>query len=110
MQMDEITQQNAALVEEAAAASQAMVEQAQALNGMIAGYQVGAEEHAPSAPLKSGVVDKAAAERRKPARPWTKPAARTADARAQASGAALHVPAARKAAASGGKDDEWKEF
>ena len=31
MQMDEVTQQNAALVEEAAAASQAMVEQAMLL-------------------------------------------------------------------------------
>ena len=38
MQMDQTTQQNAALVEEAAAASQAIVEQAQALNGMIARY------------------------------------------------------------------------
>ena len=43
MQMDETTQQNAALVEEAAAASQAIVEQAQALNGMIARYNVGGE-------------------------------------------------------------------
>ena len=41
MQMDETTQQNAALVEEAAAASQAIVEQAQALNAMIARYNVG---------------------------------------------------------------------
>ena len=43
MQMDQTTQQNAALVEEAAAASQAIVEQAQALNGMIARYNVGGE-------------------------------------------------------------------
>ena len=41
MQMDQTTQQNAALVEEASAASQAIVEQAQALNGMIARYNVG---------------------------------------------------------------------
>ena len=41
MQMDQTTQQNAALVEEASAASQAIVEQAQALNGMIARYDVG---------------------------------------------------------------------
>ena len=41
MQMDETTQQNAALVEEASAASQAIVEQAQSLNGMIARYNVG---------------------------------------------------------------------
>ena len=43
MQMDQTTQQNAALVEEASAASQAIVEQAQALNGMIARYNVGGE-------------------------------------------------------------------
>ena len=40
MQMDQTTQQNAALVEEASAASQAIVGQAQALNGMIARYKV----------------------------------------------------------------------
>ena len=40
MQMDQTTQQNAALVEEASAASQAIVEQAQALNAMIARYKV----------------------------------------------------------------------
>jgi methyl-accepting chemotaxis protein len=40
VQMDQTTQQNAALVEEASAASQAIVEQAQALNGMIARYRI----------------------------------------------------------------------
>ena len=46
MQMDQTTQQNAALVEEASAASQAIVEQAQSLNGMIARYNVGGESAA----------------------------------------------------------------
>jgi methyl-accepting chemotaxis protein len=41
MQMDQTTQQNAALVEEAAAASQAIVEQAVTLSGMISFYDVG---------------------------------------------------------------------
>ena len=41
MRMDEGTQQNAALVEEAAAASEAIVRQAHALNDMIARYKVG---------------------------------------------------------------------
>jgi methyl-accepting chemotaxis protein len=40
-QMDEMTQQNAALVEEAAASSQSIVEQVQALNAMVARYRVG---------------------------------------------------------------------
>jgi methyl-accepting chemotaxis protein len=40
MQMDQTTQQNAALVEEASAASEAIVEQAEALNVMIARYKI----------------------------------------------------------------------
>jgi methyl-accepting chemotaxis protein len=51
MQMDQTTQQNAALVEEASAASQAIVEQAQALNGMIARYKV--DETAERAPKRA---------------------------------------------------------
>ena len=53
MQMDQTTQQNAALVEEASAASQAIVEQAQSLNGMIARYNVGGESAAARAGRES---------------------------------------------------------
>ena len=53
MQMDQTTQQNAALVEEASAASQAIVEQAQSLNGMIARYNVGGESAAGKAGCES---------------------------------------------------------
>ena len=89
MQMDETTQQNAALVEEAAAASQAIVEQAQALSALVAHFDVGAAEdratpsHAPRA-----------AERRLKDRPWSKTAVKPA-------------AAGRKAA---GSDAEWSEF
>lgn len=41
-QMDEMTQQNAALVEQAAASSQSIVEQIQALNATVARYRVSA--------------------------------------------------------------------
>ena len=41
MQMDEMTQQNAALVEEASAASHSMAEQARSLSQMMARYQLG---------------------------------------------------------------------
>jgi methyl-accepting chemotaxis protein len=61
MQMDRSTQQNAALVEQAAAASQAIVEQAHALNQMISGYRVSDEELAAAA---------APGERRGSERPW----------------------------------------
>jgi methyl-accepting chemotaxis protein len=42
MQMDETTQQNAALVEQAAASSESIVEQVAALNQMVSRYQAGA--------------------------------------------------------------------
>jgi methyl-accepting chemotaxis protein len=42
IQMDEMTQQNAALVEEAAASSHSIVEQIQALNAMVARYEAAA--------------------------------------------------------------------
>ena len=45
MQMDELTQQNAALVEEATAASQAMSEQARALDEMMSRYDVDTAAH-----------------------------------------------------------------
>jgi methyl-accepting chemotaxis protein len=90
MQMDQTTQQNAALVEEASAASQAIVEQAQTLNAMIDRYNVGGE----AAIGKPSKAAPAAAERRSTARPWTnRPAAA--------------VEAPRKAV---GSDTEWKEF
>jgi methyl-accepting chemotaxis protein len=67
MQMDETTQQNAALVEQAAAASQAIVEQAQALSTMVAQFNAGSPDEHPVA----GVAPRAA-ERRAPERPWPK--------------------------------------
>jgi methyl-accepting chemotaxis protein len=63
MNMDQTTQQNAALVEQAAAASQAIVEQAQALNQMISGYRVAAGDQA-GEQHESG--------RRSAERPWTR--------------------------------------
>ena len=96
MQMDQTTQQNAALVEEASAASQAIVEQAQTLNAMIDRYNVGGDAVAgkPAARSSANAVP-AATERRSAARPWANRVAAAAEA------------PARKAA---GSDTEWKEF
>jgi methyl-accepting chemotaxis protein len=97
MQMDQTTQQNAALVEEASAASQAIVEQAQALNGMIARYNVGGENVGKPAVNAAP----AGAERRSQARPW-------ANRKAPVSGGGkTSVAASRKAV---GDESEWKEF
>jgi methyl-accepting chemotaxis protein len=98
MQMDQTTQQNAALVEEASAASQAIVEQAQTLNTMIDRYNVGGEAARPAA--KAAPV---ATERRTAARPWANRAA-PANSAPKAASAAAPV---RKAV---GDDSEWKEF
>ncbi len=51
-QMDEMTQQNAALVEQAAAASESIVEQIQALNQMVAHYHA---EEAPARDDRQGI-------------------------------------------------------
>ncbi len=93
MSMDETTQQNAALVEEAAAASQAIVQQALALNTIVSRYHVAGDSG-------SSVAAPKAAERRSKDRPWTKGASRPASATAPA----------RKVAGGGGRDAEWTEF
>jgi methyl-accepting chemotaxis protein len=87
MQMDEGTQQNAALVEEAAAASQAIVEQVISLNTLVARYQVRGDAKAAS--------DSQA--RR----------ARAHAPRAPQPRAAVEPPPVRKAV---GDDAEWTEF
>jgi methyl-accepting chemotaxis protein len=106
MQLDELTQQNAALVEEASAASQSMADQARGLNQAMQKYrvdgsqQVVATQAAPTvtAAAPAAGARAATAERRKPSRPWAAPktAARAA------------TPVA--APAIGGADPVWKEF
>ena len=111
MEMDGTTQQNAALVQKAASASDAIVEHARSLNAVIARYQIGQGATPTMTP---------AVERRTPARPWSagaaldksaqlKPApaqARTAAATA-APKAASGIPAARLPDT---RDSDWREF
>ncbi len=140
MQMDELTQQNAALVEEATAASQAMAEQVRGLNEMLARFQVGMAEISAPAPSAAAHAPKPAtaatatprAERRGANRPWAGRGgakARTQKASAQARSAAVPggraasagerpVAAPSPAAARGNgtlgagdaSDSEWQEF
>ena len=103
MQLDELTQQNAALVEQASAASQSMAEQARALNDSMQRYKVNGQAAAAASLVASmlapPVATATAAERRKPGRPWS-PAATTAPAAAK--------PAVSAADSIG--DPIWKEF
>jgi methyl-accepting chemotaxis protein len=102
MQMDELTQQNAALVEQATAASQAMAQQAGELNEMMGRYELAASL-APATPRAGAPARSAPAaqpERRRPSRPWT--------------GARANRPAGpartRAEALSNGTDSDWQEF
>ncbi len=97
--MDDVTQQNAALVEEASAAAQALTEQASNLTQLIARYKVGegaaGEAHrAPAAAARPAAAP--AVERRAPTRPLT--------------GKKRPAPAASPAAANGAAAEEWKDF
>ncbi|KQV89830.1 chemotaxis protein [Massilia sp. Root351] len=94
-QMDEVTQQNAALVEEAAAASQSMQEQAGNLATVVGFFKTGT--HASHAPAPHRAAPARAAAQAKPSAPARSVAARPAAKPAQR--LAPSKPA-----------DDWEEF
>jgi methyl-accepting chemotaxis protein len=117
MQMDELTQQNAALVEQATAASQAMAEQVRGLNQMLDRYRVNdmiESARSYAAPASAAATPRVTtrAERRSGPRPWADRSKAGADAagsprkRANGALAAAVVPAADAKSA----DTEWREF
>ncbi|AJX32502.1 methyl-accepting chemotaxis protein [Burkholderia oklahomensis] len=129
-QMDEVTQQNAALVEEAAAAAQSLDEQAARLRTTVSVFRVddgGARDVASHAPMRpaSGVAHKAASVAA-PIRPAAssgapsvaaaahKPAPSVSPAKpAYAAAAAKPKPAPRTAAAAAtpaASDGDWETF
>lgn len=101
VQLDELTQQNAALVEQAAAASESMGEQADDLNQMMAFFTIGDDEG--NAASAVAATSQAATDRRSSGRPW--------NAAADANSDQEYVPNVplRQAAGNGG-DQEWEEF
>jgi len=108
MQMDEMTQQNAALVEQATAASQAMADQARDLTRMMDRYNVaGVGGSGMSAGSESAPIAKP--ERRSANRPFTGKRAASAGPAAQRI-AAAEVPAARPKAVANGGEADWREF
>jgi methyl-accepting chemotaxis protein len=94
-QIEGVTQQNAALVEQAAAASEAIVEQAKALNSVIARYKIN-DAAQPANPAVQPAAPARSSERRGRDRAWSKTKAAIA-------------PSAPLAAVSNG-DSEWSEF
>eukprot|EP01032_Pedospumella_encystans_P030057 gene30058-33926_t len=95
-QMDQVTQQNAAMVEETTAASMALRNESDTLRGLVAKFQV------------SGASATGSALRATAATMRTAAAQPTASPRAPA-----YAPAPRKVAAAGGGSasaDNWEEF
>ncbi len=113
--LDQMTQQNAALVEESTAAAASMRDQAQHLANVVSVFNVGAAlTRAPVAPRPAPAV---AAPRSAPApvrvasAPAAKPAARLASAAPAAPKPLAPKPAApAPRAATTGNDDDWESF
>ena len=97
-QLDQVTQQNAALVEESAAAADSLKQQAANLAEVVSVFKLGNESHAGFAPA-------AAAERRGPNRATNVTRPKFGSAKA----AARPAPAAVAPAAKTGTDD-WESF
>ncbi|MBO9514061.1 MAG: methyl-accepting chemotaxis protein, partial [Variovorax sp.] len=74
-QMDQVTQQNAALVEEAAAAAASLQEQAGSLSQRVSVFKLDAQGHRPMAVAQRAVPAKPAPMVKKAAAPAQKPAA-----------------------------------
>ncbi|MEW6761376.1 MAG: methyl-accepting chemotaxis protein [Pseudomonadota bacterium] len=115
IEMDSMTQQNAALVEEAAAAAQSLQDQASELSRVVSifklteGEQYQADTSAPAATSTAVVVRPSAAKRPAPA--LKKPAAKKpAAAAAAASAQEDAAPAAKPKKAATVASDEWEEF
>ena len=114
-QMDQVTQQNAALVEESAAAASSLKSQAQRLVQAVAIFRLGHQGNAPQqpgfqAPLPASVPMRAAtASALAPAKPARAPASAPAPVRTAA--AARTSPPARIAAASPpAESQDWTSF
>ncbi|MCW2245749.1 methyl-accepting chemotaxis protein [Azospirillum fermentarium] len=111
-QMDEMTQKNAALVEETTAAAQAMAGQAGDLKALIGFFKLSGAAAVPvvSAPVRTAHAVPAAAPARRPAaaKPAAKPAAHPVSKPKLVSSTTAAAPAATLRHAD--DDDDWKEF
>ena len=112
--LDQMTQQNAALVEESSAAALAMNEQAQRLAQVVSVFNVGQQGVALSAKplgvpsLAPVQVAKTQAAASKPVQSVAKPALKKQPFASAAAVAKLEPPTAKKAAATA--EDDWESF
>ena len=102
-QLDEVTQQNAALVEEAAAASKSMDDQSTSLQELVSIFSIGEGEDAGAAPAPQTRKQAPPAATSNARRPAPKPAAAAKPRAAKDSGAP-------RAAQDNGASEDWEEF
>ncbi len=109
MQMDEMTQQNAALVEEATAASQSMADKARELSMMMSRYDIGDSQEAASAADAgpSGTTNDTRRPAQRPVASKLKIVPKQSTPRAAEPAA---PPAGRAKAVANGADQDWREF
>ena len=103
--MDQVTQQNAALVEEAAAAAESLQEQSGQLAQVVSVFKLDGAQ-APAARVKPA-APRAAVASAAPRRPATGPASPPASRPAAGRPALRAVPSQRQSAS---RDDEWEVF
>ncbi|MAW78889.1 MAG: chemotaxis protein [Parvularcula sp.] len=97
-QLDQVTQQNAAMVEESTAASHSMAQEAEELARMVAAFKTDA------------AVSSVTGEVHKPARPQQNAKQSVAAQRERAAQFATQQATALKVNGSGGGDDNWEDF
>ncbi len=115
-QLDQMTQQNAALVEESAAAAESLREQSRQLAGVVAGFRL--NEGAPVAPAAAAqavIAQARVSAARPPAPPAKTPAPTVKAATAKPKPARAPAPAPKPAAApapaaASGNDADWETF
>jgi methyl-accepting chemotaxis protein len=114
-QMDEVTQQNSALVEENAATAKTLEHQANAMNERVAAFQIGGADAAPPVrelrqveSAKAKPRSPAASKRAEAAKPQPVAAPKRVAAGANGAGPAPRMQAAIAAAIN--HDQDWKEF
>jgi methyl-accepting chemotaxis protein len=111
MQLDETTQQNAALVEQASAASQSMADQARFLDEMLAKYVVSHDAVAAGSDTSNArsLDAPVSVERRAANRPWSRVESKPSAAKAVTAKPRTPAPPPATNVADGTSGD-WKEF
>ncbi|KAF1047121.1 MAG: Methyl-accepting chemotaxis protein III [Herbaspirillum frisingense] len=109
-QMDETTQQNAALVEQAAAAAQSLQEQAGRLSSAVSVFRLSGMQQARMAPPVTPAMAEAPAAKPAATAPIKPVAKVAAPAKAAAAPRLAAAPASASPKLAAGADEEWEQF